>query len=44
MGTVVFAAFLAWVGIRLAVIIRASHALERAGDSQAATGGRSASA
>jgi O-Antigen ligase len=34
-GTVVFAAFLAWVGIRLAVIIRASHALERAGDSQA---------
>jgi hypothetical protein len=31
----VFAAFLAWVGLRLAVILRASRALERLGDSQA---------
>ncbi|HET6175087.1 MAG TPA: O-antigen ligase family protein [Gaiellales bacterium] len=34
-GAVVFAAFLAWVGLRLAVILRASHALERLGDKQA---------
>ena len=31
-GHVVFAAFLAWVGLRLAVILRASHALQRLGD------------
>ena len=31
-GACVFAAFLAWVGIRLAVILRASRALERHGD------------
>jgi len=34
-GAIVFAAFLAWVGLRLAVILRASRALERLGDSQA---------
>jgi O-Antigen ligase len=34
-GAVVFAAFLAWVGLRLAVILRASHALERLGDAEA---------
>jgi O-Antigen ligase len=31
-GACVFAAFLAWVSIRLAVILRAAHALERRGD------------
>jgi hypothetical protein len=35
-GAVVFAAFLAWVGLRLAVILRASRALERLGDGEAA--------
>ena len=34
-GACVFAAFLAWVGIRLAVILRASRALERHGDPEA---------
>ena len=34
-GACVFAAFLAWVGIRLAVILRASRALERRGDPEA---------
>jgi O-antigen ligase len=34
-GAVVFAAFLAWVGLRLAVILRASRVLERLGDAQA---------
>ncbi len=34
-GAVVFAAFLAWVGLRLAVILRASHALQRLGDEKA---------
>jgi O-antigen ligase len=34
-GAVVFAAFLTWVGLRLAVILRASRALERLGDSEA---------
>jgi O-antigen ligase len=34
-GAVVFAAFLAWVGLRLAVILRASHALQCLGDEQA---------
>ena len=34
-GAVVFAAFLAWVGLRLAVILRASRALERLGDREA---------
>jgi len=34
-GAVVFAAFLAWVGLRLAVILRASHALQRLGDQRA---------
>jgi O-antigen ligase len=35
-GAVVFAAFLAWVCIRLAVILRAARALDRRGDPQAA--------
>jgi hypothetical protein len=35
-GAVVFAAFLAWVCIRLAVILRASRALARLGDAEAA--------
>ena len=34
-GACVFAAFLAWIGIRLAVILRASRALERRGDPEA---------
>jgi O-antigen ligase len=34
-GACVFAAFLVWVGIRLAVILRASRALERRGDPEA---------
>jgi O-antigen ligase len=34
-GAVVFGAFLLWVGVRLAVILRASRALERRGDAQA---------
>jgi hypothetical protein len=34
-GAVIFAAFLTWVGLRLAVILRASRALERLGDSEA---------
>ena len=34
-GAVVFAAFLAWVALRLAVILRASHALQRLGDEKA---------
>jgi O-antigen ligase len=34
-GACVFAAFLVWVGIRLAVILRASRALERLGDPKA---------
>jgi O-antigen ligase len=34
-GACVFAAFLAWVGIRLAVILRASRALDRLGDPEA---------
>jgi O-antigen ligase len=34
-GACVFAAFVAWVGIRLAVILRASRALERHGDAEA---------
>ena len=33
-GACVFAAFLAWVGIRLAVILRASRVLERRGDAR----------
>jgi O-Antigen ligase len=35
-GAVVFGAFLIWVGIRLAVILRASRALDRRGDPEAA--------
>jgi O-antigen ligase len=34
-GAVVFAAFLVWVGLRLAVILRASRALKRLGDAEA---------
>jgi O-antigen ligase len=34
-GACVFAAFLAWVGLRLAVILRASRALQRRADPQA---------
>jgi len=34
-GAVVFAAFLAWIGLRLAVVLRASRALARLGDAQA---------
>jgi O-antigen ligase len=34
-GACVFAAFVAWVGVRLAVILRASRALERLGDPKA---------
>ena len=43
-GAVVFAAFLVWVGLRLAVILRASRALRAPGDARGrATGARSAS-
>ena len=42
-GAVVFAAFLAWVGVRLAVILRASRALRRGATRRPGTGARSAS-